>query len=338
MMRDSKIAKSKKIMKLDDYKQKQLTLPFILPERQKDYSRTIELYDAINKYVWHRIAKKDRIAGRFLDTIVREFEFRNVPYKVRLIPARVEVRKGNEIDVFPGKREELVEDTLRKMAVEGDGVFLNNQVGVLFTLYKLQLKLKKAGHDYNITQLKQAMEVCTGAQIELSTKVGDEKVVFKGPYFQNMGLKTTSDWKKTGKEAKCFVVFNALVTNAVKDKKYQLLDYDKCMSYKSNLARWLHKRLSHNYVQASWNNSYEIWLTSIIRDSGVKKYSSIRNNLRETKKALDELVKQDTILSYDDSDRRVKGRKLVDVKFKLKPSMSFVKDMKKSHALKRLGR
>jgi len=47
--------------KLEDYKMEQLPLPFIFPKLEKNYSNTIELYDAIPKYFWGRIPTKNRI-------------------------------------------------------------------------------------------------------------------------------------------------------------------------------------------------------------------------------------------------------------------------------------
>ncbi len=99
-----------KTKSLEKYKTTQLELPFVLPLKHRgQYSRTINLYDAIPKYFWGRIKQKDRISGKFLNTEVRTFVFENVQYTVKIVPARIEVAKGNEIDKFPGRREELVE-------------------------------------------------------------------------------------------------------------------------------------------------------------------------------------------------------------------------------------
>ena len=41
------------------------------------------------------------------------------------------------------------------------------------------------------------------------------------------------------------------------------------MSYEKQLSRWLHKRLYHNYVNASLLNTYQFLLSSVKRDSGL---------------------------------------------------------------------
>jgi len=105
------------------------------------------------------------------------------------------------------------------------------------------------------------------------------------------------------------------------------------MSYKRILSRWIHKRLSHNYTQASLkeSDSFRILATTIIRDSGMKQYERIRINIAEIKKSLDELIDKKVILSYH-TENTIEGRTIVDAMFTLTPSESFVKEMKWSNA------
>ena len=109
-----KVAKPPK--KLDEYvqtKPEQLTLFQLLTPGEKAYSNTVELYDFIPKYHW---GKQERINGTLQHSLKREFECRGIRYKVRIDPARVEGKDGVDRDYFPGQREELVEDALRKLA------------------------------------------------------------------------------------------------------------------------------------------------------------------------------------------------------------------------------
>lgn len=328
--------KDKPQKKLEDYHATQLTFPFIFPERDRKYSNTIELYDAIPKYFWGRIAKKERVGGRFLDPIERKFKFRGKSYQVSITPARIKDKSGQYIDYYPGKREELVEDALRKMASDGRGFLLDDLAGVIFTLYELQQELKKRGHSYSKNQIKEAILICQRTNLHL--EAGDKQALINSQLFETVGLQTQEDWKGTGKKTKCFVRFNQLVTRSIKTSSYRQLNYEECMSYKSNLARWLHKRMSHLYIQASFTNTYAIRLTTIVRDSGVKRYKQIRNNLREVKKALDEMRKKKVITSYDDTERTYDGRRIVDVKFTIKPSISFIRDMKRANKVASEGR
>ena len=310
--------------KLEEYKAAQLPLPFIFPKPEKQYSNTVELYDAIPKYFWGRVSFSDRIGGRFLNTLAREFEFRGKRFSVKITPARIEDKKGSEKDYYPGKREELVEDALRKMACDGNGLFLDDQVGVIFSLNQLQNELKKMGHTYSITQIKNALLICQKTNIMLESADGNTTVSFQ--IFDTIGLRTWKDWRQSGNKIKCFVRFNILVTRSIKNGTFRQLNYKECMTYKKNLARWLHKRMSHLFTQASWKNTYSILLTTIIRDSGITRYKNLKDNLNQVRSVCKEMVQKHVLLGFKE-ERRYSGRKIIDVKFVLKPGFTFIQDM-----------
>ncbi len=310
--------------KLEDYKMAQLPLPFIFPRPERQYSNTIELYDAIPKYFWGRVAASDRIGGRYLNILTREFEFRNKAFAVKITPARIQDKKGREKDYYPGKREELVEDALRKMACDGKGLFLDDQAGVIFSLNQLRNELKNMGHTYSLAQVKESLLICQKTNILLESDDGGTTVSFQ--IFDTIGLRTWQDWQQSGNKTKCYVRFNALVTRSIKNGTFRQLNYRACMSYKKNLARWLHKRMSHLFTQASWRHSYSILLTTIIRDSGIKRYQSLKDNLSEVRKVCREMVQKNVLTGYTE-ERRYAGRKIIDVKFTLKPGYPFIRDM-----------
>lgn len=283
--------------KLDEYTQtrpSQLDFFELLGIENKSYSRTIELYDFIPKYHWGK--KVERINGRFLDSLEREFECRGKKYKVRINPARIQGKDGITRDYYPGQREEIVEDALRKLAVEGRGKFLDDYAGVIFTLYELQQELKKTGHSYNYDEIKEALYICAKTNLEVLSEDGG--AVLLSNIFETLGLATFEDWKTKGKDAKCFVRFNALVTRAIRQFDIRRFNYEKAWAYKSVIARQLHKRLSHHYTQASGNNKYSIKLTTLIRDFGLTRYGELTKNLRDVKKALDEMEEKGVLDKY----------------------------------------
>jgi hypothetical protein len=319
--------------RLEEYKQtrpEQLMLFYGSSGKLQQYSRTIELYDAIPKYFWGRAEREN---GKYLPSLKRQFKHRNAEYKVIVAPARIVDKNDNERDYFPGKREELVEDALRKLACdEKRGVFLDNEAGVLFSLYELQQELQRMGHTYSIDQLKDAILICNKTNIEVSST--DGKTIVGSPLFQTVGLQTKEDWTTHGKKVKAFVRFNPLVTTSIQSKTFRPINYEKCMSYKSVLARWFHKRLSHNYTQASFTNKYTILLSTIIRDSGVKQYASLRQNLQKVKQALDEMITAEVLKSYKiEKIRGERKNKIVDAKFVLTPHLSFINEMKLSNQM-----
>src|SRR5213075_891251 len=140
---------------------------FLLPGEDQ-YSNTIELYDFIPKFFWGKVEREN---GKYLPTLKREFECRGVRYKVSIAPARLEDK-----DHYPGRREELVEAALRKLTCEGNGIFLDDQAGVLFSLNELQQELKAMGHTYSLDQIKDALFICLGTKLTVSTDDGESVI------------------------------------------------------------------------------------------------------------------------------------------------------------------
>jgi hypothetical protein len=302
------------------------------------YSHSIELYDALPKYVWRTV---ERIEGKFLLPIERKFVYRNCRYTVALTPARIKDETGVYRDHFPSQREELVEDALRKLSSDGHGVYLQAKSGdehfqhpmasVVFTLYELRQELKRMGHGYDINEIKEALNICAGTGIRVTSETGAE-VVFSH-LFETLGLQNREE-TGNGKGTRCFVRFNLLVTQSIKQKTFRLLNYTKCMSYRRVLSRWFHKRMSHLYRQANIANPYTIKLTTIIRDSGIQ-VKRLRKALEKVVEALEELQNNDVLFWYKvekEMDPK-RNNKLIEARFILTPHPSFVSESIKINAL-----
>lgn len=311
---------------LQEYKQtkpEQLSLFELLSPEERNYSNTVELYDFIPKYYW---GKTDhlRIEGEFLRSLDREFECRGKKYKVKIKPASIEQSDGTEKYFYPAKREEIIEDALRKLVCEGKGKFLDDSAGVTFSLYELSEELKSSGHTYSITQIKDALMICAQATLIVTNEDGTEIMV--STIFPTLSLQTKEDWKGTGEKTDSFLRFNPLVTRSIIERQFRQFNYRKSMGYKSVIARQLHKRMSHHFIQAHIANPYHIKLTTIIRDFGLTAYKKISFNLREAEHALDELKESNVVLTYKsfrtyDANRK---NKIVEVLFDIIPHPHFV--------------
>lgn len=317
-------AKAKKLKDYEHTKPTQLTLFEMILPNEREFSNTVELYDFIPKYHWGKV---QRINDKFLDSLEREFECRGVKYKVKIRPASVEDREGVERYYYPSKREELVEDALRKFVAEGQGVFLDEQAGVTFSLYQLQEELKKNGHSYSKDQIKDALLICARTNMTVTTDNGASVLVSN--LFETLGLQTRDDWKDQSNKTRAFVRFNSLVTKSITSRTFRQLNYEKVMSYKNVIARQLHKRMSHHYTQATFTNPYNLLLSTIIRDFGLTPYAQLRDNLRDLQTALDEMVEKKVLLYYkvEKIIENSKRAKLLDAKLVLTPDPSFVSEI-----------
>ncbi len=315
------IGASKK--KLEEYRQsrpEQISLFELKKSEERAYSNSIEFYDAIPKYLWVKQAKKEN-----LRMLQRNFVHKGIEYEVLIQPATIKDKNGNLKTCFPGEREELVEDALRKLACEGKAVFLDDSAAVMFTLYEIEQELKRMGHGFNKNQIKEAIMICNQTHIKVETK--DRKQIVGSNLFVAVGLQTQEDWKGHGKKTQAFIIFNPLVTKSIKEKTFRILNYDKSMSYKRTLARWFHKRLSHNYTQAAQDSPYSIKMSTILRDSGMTTYKNLYDNIAKVKQALEEMKENEVIEKYEVIPT-LEGRKIVEAKFTIIPHPSFIAEVK----------
>jgi hypothetical protein len=297
-------------------------------KNSSEYSQTIELYDFIPKYVWGKV---ERVKDKFLEPIKREFVCRNIKYKLVISPAFIEEADGFKA-YFPGKREELVEDALRKLMTEDSALYLEKEASIAFTLYQLQKELAAHKHTYDYTQLKEALEILAKTNIEVESEDKSAKLIFSP--IEMLGLSGQNG------ETQTYVKFSNLLTRSINEGTYRLFNYEKVMSYNSVIARQLHKRMAHHYVQASFTEKYEILLSTIIRDFGLTKQKRIQQNLQKVEAAIEELKNKELVLNcnvekiYDYE----KKQKLEDVKFIFQPHPSFVNDTKKANAVSKQTR
>ncbi len=318
----------KNLNEYDQNRPTQLTLFELLLPQERGLSNTIELYDFIPKYHWGKV---ERIGGEFLRALEREFECRGQKYKVKIRPASIEDKDGMERYYYPSKREELVEDALRKFIAEGQGVFLDDAAGVTFSLYQLQEELRRNGHSYNKQEIKDALLICARTNITVTSE--DGSAVLVSNLFETVGLQTRESWKGTGQKTRAFVRFNALVSKGIQSRTFRQINYEKVMSYKTVIARQLHKRMSHHYIQASISNPYHILLSTIIRDLGLTLYDRLRDNLRDVQIALDEMRFKDVLLSYKIEKilENSKRNKLLNAKFILIPNPTFAGEVTRAN-------
>ena len=108
------------------------------------------------------------------------------------------------------------------------------------------------------------------------------------------------------------------------------------MELKLFLARWIYRKMSHNYTQASKekNACYRISLDTIVEGAGISIYDSLPNTVRRIVKALESL-KDAGIIEGHGIQYHKKGRKHVNAIFRLYPSNSQIADTIKANTTKK---
>src|SRR5712691_1069125 len=299
---------------------------------EERYSNTIELYDAVPKYFSnHRIMASMRKSGQYLPILKREFVHKGDTYLLYVRPARLMYPNGEEMEYYPGPREELIEEALRKIACDRlRGVYLDDGAGVQFTLHEMKKELKERGHDIDKADLVQALKICNLTNI--SIQAVDGKAVMQSAIFPTLLIASREDWLAAPQQARCYVQFNTVVPACINHLTYRQFDYILYMEYKHRLSRWLYKRIAHNYVQASLIHPYTIKMSTILRDSGTHTSERGNDNMKRVEEALRELHAKRVLMRYEIDILRGKHMKVVDAKYTLYPDMDFIVEVKKSNS------
>jgi hypothetical protein len=285
------------------------------PQAKEGFSHTVELFDAIPKFVFAKLRRK-----KTLEFLVRQFEHRGEHYQLELKPAAVKTADGPFL-IFPGEREELVLRALRYMAVQQLSPLSlwghdqgHTQMRLVFTLSQLQNVLaekvagldgKPRGHQFKLAEIDEALRVCRGATVGLEFDDGTKRARHEaGILSEYYALdEKTGD----GQKALRCVIFHPLATTAALRQEYRSINYRRLMSLPSPLARWIYERLSHLFTNAEKRRpmldtlrtpkGFSLDLETVLNQSGVLRRKRLRGNIEEVRSALKELSVAGVLLS-----------------------------------------
>jgi hypothetical protein len=314
-------------------------------------TRTLDLYDAVVKFpfaVTTYVTEAERITT--------EFRFRDKYYRSEILPAQIKDGKtGVERLVFPGGREELVERTLRYLAVQQvaktrlTSAANRYAITVFFTISMVRRHLENIGHGFNIAEIKEALDILSGTMIEISL-ISEEKRekpkrkrAIKGTILANY-IVDFAESDITGEESYVAMTFHPLATEAIMQLGYYPMNAIRVGKLKSQLARGLATRMSHNFRGAQkphrteglkWQerNYYHIALGTMLSERMMVKESRLRNNLAKAKQAIEELENTNFLCKehpYEEKIIYTPGKrrpKITDAVWDLYPSDEFIEEI-----------
>jgi hypothetical protein len=297
----------------------------------QDYGNSIELYDAIPK-IMPSAKEMDgmRKDGIYLPILERRFRHRDREYRVKITPARIQNKQGAEKEFYPSHRDWMVEEALRKLACDrSNGVYLDQRVGVQFSLSELRRELSRWGRGITYDNLMESLAILSKTQLYITCS--DGSVALNSTVFPVSLLAKRQQWLENPTASHCYVQFNPLVTASIDKLTYRQFNYCTFMSLRGSLSQWLHRRLSHVYTHASPFNPYRIRLSTIVRDSGMVNTARMADDAKQVRLALRELVEKGVLMQFEEEAQRGKRRMLIDVMFTFLPAGDFVMEMKRAN-------
>jgi Initiator Replication protein len=318
---------------LQPIKSQQLNLDLfgLDPLFDKNYSNTLEIYDLAGKFLYDKQNKYLSSATAEETEFTRIVAYKNNVLKVSVTAANIERTKDGKTQrtfVFPGGREEVIEDVLRKLSTERRAEAYvaktgNHEgatfVGITFTLYEVFEELKRVGKSYSYSEIREALSIMNRSI--LSIKSVDDTMDLSAPFFPIVAI---ADKANKG-ETKSFVCFHPMVTETIHTLKFRRFNYAKALEFNRHYTRLVYKRLSHRWIQASPGKPYTILLSTLI--SALKDpYPNLFQDKALFEKVMEDLKAADVLSGYKMTPKKDR-KKIIDWTFDLFASEAFAKQM-----------
>jgi len=344
-----------------DSKQLALSLQFALfeidePDDAKRTTHFVGLYDVAPKWVFFasevarsngrkraanatEVVEVDAAKPRFLRQVKRDFVFNDKAYTLKILPARIErrVKDGaneviEEIDAFPGEKEQVVEEVIRRLAAEKARLSAGEKDSIVFkfTLYEVMQELRRVKHTLSLPELKEALLVLRRSTIVIAEKGGKNALldssVFPQLWMRNQDVSAGGSPDENGRaDVETAVQFNWMVENSIRRVEQQRISYEWLMRIENPFSRWLFKRVAFTLLQRQQDDraSIEITAREIMRDSGMTEWARWSNMLRWISDIVEVLKKVGALAEVEREVVKV-GKRYDDIIFRLRPSDLFL--------------
>lgn len=341
-------------MSIENNQNKNVAQPFeMVVQRQLHFfsipngrGNTLLDYDLIPKFFHDRATKKiplheqDPNDARVIK--ISESE------QYEIVPAIINIGKkddqGNDVTikyaVYPGTRESLIEDCLIHFAQNGEFSLEKGEpgyrtdgryVGVCFTLYQLRQELKKRGKEYKVEELKEGLDVLSMAKYKYTND--NERESVRGYIVAEIdSIPNPNPNDKIRSDRVVHITFDTRASKRILEGHYRSYDAICALTMRSPIARYLYKQFTHFWQQA--NNKGEtgsyrsVDQNETILASGCPLLSNPTKRKTNMLKALEELHHAGVIQEIDedvDVSPIKEGRKIVDVRFMVRPTNKFIK-------------
>lgn len=318
------------------------------------FSNTIEMYDAFPKYVHGKyttfreqdLPPEKHVIERRFSLPVKDGDGRKYiqDFYLKITPAvliRTKAGKTERVFAYPSYREMLVEDVIRKIAMDAGRKLTDGKVGCSFTIRQIRRILENAGHQMKHGEVIEAINTLNKCSMEYGYVEDDGKTKVSGrsPLFPEVAFRTANEANDDG-DSQSYVSFHRLVNKSITDMTYRNYDFETCIRYKTGITNYMHKRLSQRFVQASRETTYQLAVSNFAAGASISEGTPLKEKNRIVKESLDELIEANVVASYDvmPVNDKLDRRKRIDTIFLIKVTDDFISKTIKTNALSRGNR
>ncbi|PWC35935.1 plasmid replication protein [Azospirillum sp. TSO35-2] len=329
---------------------------FELEDRKQ--SHLIALYDLAPRFIFAQ-QREDAEKGS-VKSVYREFSFRGQTFYLSLQPARMayertgegrgrfvpaptpeQARNLAEVEVFPAEREQIVEQVVRRLAMDRARLSLagenQDQVRLDFSLYDIGRELRNTNHSLNYSEIRESLTILARARIIISKASASERKrgsdLLDSTAFPVLVVRRPDGAQDEDGGDQTYVQFNPLVATAIRGLEFRPVSYEWLMRLKNPVSRWLYNRLSVEFEtpddEADAGRVMTISADEIIKNSGMTEYSRRRDTLRVVTAAVDALV-DEGILDGRDLLHAKTGKRIDGIDYVLRPSRRFLDQVRRA--------
>lgn len=297
-------------------------------------SNTIPRWEGIPKYL-----PPAAVAGCFTeDGLARPFEHewmevereginagRENVCKVIIQPALIRQEDGSYKAFFPSATEELIEEVLKKILSDQKYGFHDPrelETWVKFTRNMVRNELKNRNKTRSNKEVKHSIQVMSKCNIEYFI---NDKEVWSGAILQDLVTVGREEYLEDT-NAHHMARLPLFISHSINHLTYRQFNYDRLMTCKEQLTRWIYKRMVNYYRQANYTNSYHFKYSSL-KQSGLLQQKTERDNRKKAISSLNELVNKGVAAGYEVTETK-DGNKIIEVVYDVIPSVEFIAEQK----------
>ena len=301
----------------------------------REVSNTIPRWEAIPKYLppaavadcftgdglakpyeheWTEIEREGKNAGQ-----------ENI-CKVIIQPALLRQDDGSYRAFFPGATEELVEEVLKKILSDQNYGFHDPrelETWVRFTRNMIRNELKERNKSRSNKEVKHAIQVMSKCNIAYFI---NGREVWSGAILQDLVTVGREEYLEDT-NAHHMARLPLFISHSINYLTYRQFNYERLMSCKEQLTRWIYKKMINHYRHANYTNSYHFSYSSL-KQSGLLQQQTEKDNRKKAISSLEELVKKGVAASYEVDITEKEGKKIIELVYNISPSPNFVSEQK----------